>query len=143
MSQKNVQIQQQAQSQEQVQVQQLLPQQVLLVRLTEMPVEALQHRVELECLENPWLEKTSSNSSDGEENGEEGGDLFSSPLEGQGEAVDASYDYRSEDDMPDFLMGNSHSNNAAEYMAYDDTLSLTTRRNSWNTSSARSMRTDC
>lgn len=126
MSQKNVQIQQQAQSQEQVQVQQLLPQQVLLVRLTEMPVEALQHRVELECLENPWLEKTSSNSSDGEENGEEGGDMFSPPLEEQGEAS-ALYDYRSEDDMPDFLMGNSHSNNAAEYMAYDDTLSLTDR----------------
>jgi len=125
MSQKNLQIQEQAQTQGQVQVQQMLPQQVLFVRLMEMPVEALQHRVELECMENPWLEKTSPDPSEGEENGsEEGGDLFSSPLEGQGEAV---FDYRSEDDIPDFLTGASHSNNAAEYMSYDDTLSLTDR----------------
>ena len=48
MSQRNQQIQEQSQTQGQVQVQQMLPQQVLLVRLTEMPVEALQHRVELE-----------------------------------------------------------------------------------------------
>ena len=58
MSQRNLQIQEQTQGQ--VQVQQMLPQQVLLVRLTEMPVEALQHRVELECLENPWLERKES-----------------------------------------------------------------------------------
>ena len=57
MSQKNLQTQEQTQTQQQMQVQQMLPQQVLLVRLTEMPVEALQHRVELECMENPWLER--------------------------------------------------------------------------------------
>jgi len=124
MSQKNLQIQEQAQTQGQVQVQQMLPQQVLLVRLTEMPVEALQHRVELECMENPWLEKASPDPSEGGENGEEGGELFSPPSEGPGEAA---YDYRSEEDMPDFLTGASHSNNAAEYMSYDDTLSLTDR----------------
>ena len=128
MSQKNLQIQEQAQTQGQVQVQQMLPQQVLFVRLMEMPVEALQHRVELECMENPWLEKASPDPSEGGENGsEEGGDLFSPPSEGQGEAADASYDYRSEEDMPDFLTDASHSNNAAEYMSYDDTLSLTDR----------------
>ena len=55
MKQGNIQTQQQ--TQQQVQTQQLLPQQVMLVRLMEMPIEALQHRVELECLENPWLEK--------------------------------------------------------------------------------------
>ncbi|MBO4551055.1 MAG: RNA polymerase factor sigma-54, partial [Bacteroidaceae bacterium] len=47
--------------------------------------------------------------------------------ERDGERLDASYDYRSEDDMPDFLNDASHSNNAAEYMAYDDTLTLTDR----------------
>ena len=131
MSQRNLQIQEQ--TQEQVQVQQLLPQQVMLVRLTEMPVEALQHRVELECMENPWLESSPDPSERGEKqllddvNGEEGGDMFSPPSEGSGEASDALYDYRSEDDIPDFLTGASHSNNAAEFMAYDDTLSLTDR----------------
>ncbi|MCR5534210.1 MAG: hypothetical protein K6F47_03405, partial [Bacteroidaceae bacterium] len=47
----------QVQAQQQVQVQTLSPQQVMLVRLTEMPIEALQQRIENECLENPWLEK--------------------------------------------------------------------------------------
>ncbi len=122
MSQRNLQTQEQTQTQGQVQVQQMLPQQVLLVRLMEMPVESLQHRVELECMENPWLE-ASPNQSEGGENGE----WDSPPLEGQGEASDATYDYRSEEDMPDFLTGASHSNNAAEFMSYDDTLSLTDR----------------
>ena len=115
MSQGNVQIQEQAQTQGQVQVQQMLPQQVMLVRLMEMPVETLQHRVEQECMENPWLEKKE------EDNGQQTTDY------GQTDLDDASYDYRSEDDIPDFLTGASHSNNAAEFMAYDDTLSLTDR----------------
>lgn len=125
MSQKNQQIQELSQSQGQVQVQQMLPQQVLLVRLTEMPVEALQHRVELERMENPWLE-ASPNPSEGGENGEADGQ-YSPPSEEAGEAADALFDYRSEDDVPDFISGPSHSNNAAEFMAYDDTLSLTDR----------------
>ena len=118
MSQRNLQIQEQTQGQ--VQVQQMLPQQVLLVRLTEMPVEALQHRVELECLENPWLERKESEEEDLSQVLPQGGG-------GEDATDDSSYDYRSEDDIPDFLTGASHSNNAAEYMAYDDTLSLTDR----------------
>ena len=128
MKQKNLQTQQQAQAQTQgqVQQQQMLPQQVLLVRLTEMPVEALQQRVELECLENPWLEvEASPDPSEGGGNGgDEADDWFSPPSEESGEAL---YDYRSEDDIPDFLTGVSHSNNTAEFMSYDDTLSLTER----------------
>ena len=65
MAQRNLQTQEQAQTQQQTQVQQLLPQHVLLVRLTEMPVEALQHRVELECMENPWLEVSPNPSEEG------------------------------------------------------------------------------
>lgn len=124
MSQKNLQIQEQAQAQGQMQIQQMLPQQVLLVRLTEMPVEALQHRVELECMENPWLEASPSNSLSEER---EDWQQEDSPLPGEGTGGEAVYDYRSEEDMPDFLTGASHSNNAAEYMSYDDTLSLTDR----------------
>ena len=113
MSQRNIQIQEQTQGQ--VQVQQMLPQQVMLVRLMEMPVEALQHRVELECMENPWLEKKE------EDNSQQTTD------NGQADMDDAAFDYRNEDDIPDFLTGTSHSNNAAEFMSYDDTLSLTDR----------------
>lgn len=122
---KNIQTQQQ--TQQQVQVQQLLPQQVMLVRLMEMPIEALQHRVELECMENPWLEH---------KEGDEDGSVADTTYDGNAEqddsysdatAGDATYDYRSEEDIPDFLQGVSHSNNAAEYMSYDDTLTLTDR----------------
>lgn len=132
MIQRNIQTQEQ--TQQQVQVQQMLPQQVLLVRLTEMPVEALQHRVELECMENPWLE-TDTASTDHSDAGEKqlldevnGGENEALPQKGSEDgADDALFDYRSEEDMPDFLMGASHSNNAAEFMSYDDTLSLTDR----------------
>lgn len=121
MSQKNLQTQEQAQAQQQAQVQQMLPQQVLLVRLTEMPVEALQHRVELECMENPWLErKEDEDSLNPYKENEERGDNDAT-------AGDVSYDYRNEEDMPDFLNGASHSNNATEYISYDDTLSFTDR----------------
>lgn len=122
MSQGNIQIQEQAQTQGQVQVQQMLPQQVMLVRLMEMPVETLQHRVELECLENPWLERKEEEGPDSDS-----GEWQMTDGRSEKEADDASFDYRSEEDMPDFLTGPSHSNNAAEFMAYDDTLSLTDR----------------
>lgn len=113
----NQQTQEQTQTQQQVQTQQLLPQQVMLVRLMEMPVEALQHRVELECMENPWLERK---EEDNEQQTTD--DSYNDTT-----AEDATFDYRSEDDIPDFLTGTSHSNNAAEFMSYDDTLSLTDR----------------
>ena len=115
MIQRNIQTQEQ--TQQQVQTQQLLPQQVMLVRLMEMPVESLQHRVELECLENPWLERKEETTDNGQQTTDDSYD--------DATAGDASYDYRSEEDMPDFLTGASHSNNAAEFMSYDDTLSLT------------------
>ncbi|MCH5168661.1 MAG: RNA polymerase factor sigma-54 [Prevotellaceae bacterium] len=119
MAQKNLQTQEQMQTQQQMQVQQLLPQHVLLVRLTEMPIEALQQRVELECLENPWLERKEEDPLPSLKENEEGGEDTT--------AGDVTYDYRSEDDVPDFLTGASHSNNASEYMSYDDTLTLTDR----------------
>ncbi|MBQ8454854.1 MAG: RNA polymerase factor sigma-54 [Bacteroidaceae bacterium] len=120
MSQKNLQTQtgQQVQTEQQVQQQLMMPQQVLLVRLTEMPVEDLQHRVELECMENPWLERKESEEDNG---------AWQVAGAGAEKADDASFDYRSEEDVPDFLTGPSHSNNAAEFMSYDDTLSLTDR----------------
>ena len=87
-----------------------------------MPVEALEHRVELECMENPWLEAAPDPSEGGEI-----GEGTPSLSERDGEKPDAAYDYRSDEDIPDFLTGASHSNNTAEFMSYDDTLTLTDR----------------
>ena len=120
---KQTQNQVQVQTEQQVQVQTLSPQQVMLVRLTEMPLEALQQRIENECLENPWLEKASSSDSLSEEKEEWQAD---SPLpgEGSGEGVDASYDYRSEDDIPDYMLRPSYTKNTPENVEYGDTLSF-------------------
>jgi RNA polymerase sigma-54 factor len=96
---KQTQEQVQVQTEQQVQVQTLTPQQVMLVRLTEMPIEALQQRIDNECLENPWLEKAPSLDPSPEE---EGSWAVEGPLSSErGEGGEASYDYRSEDDIPD------------------------------------------
>lgn len=115
---KQTQNQVQVQTEQQVQVQTLSPQQVMLVRLTEMPIEALQQRIENECLENPWLEKTSSDPSQEGEN--DGGD--SSPMGEEG--LDASYDYRSEDDIPDYMLRPTYTRNSPENVEYGDTLTF-------------------
>lgn len=83
MDQKNVLIQQQGQ--QQVQVQTLAPQQVLLAKLTEMPVDALRQRVENECMENPWLEKAGGDSD--EAVGTEADSDGSTALDGDGGSV--------------------------------------------------------
>ncbi len=49
--------------------QQLSAQQILVAKLTELSVEELRARIETECEENPWLERTSSDSYDDEGGG--------------------------------------------------------------------------
>ena len=117
---KQTQEQVQVQTQEQVQVQTLTPQQVMLVRLTEMPIEALQQRIENECLENPWLETASPAPSEGGENSSD----TPSPWDRDGESQDASYDYRSEDDIPDYMLRPTYSKALPENVEYGDTLSF-------------------
>ena len=120
MAQDNKQTQQQVQvqTQEQVQVQTLTPQQVMLVRLTEMPIEALQQRIDNECLENPWLEK--AEGADEDSNG------FSGDSGNSGESSDSGteYDYRSEDDIPDYMLRATYNKNVPENVEYGDTLSF-------------------
>ncbi|MCR4591652.1 MAG: RNA polymerase sigma-54 factor, partial [Bacteroidaceae bacterium] len=119
---KQTQNQVQVQAQQQVQVQTLSPQQVMLVRLTEMPLEALQQRIENECLENPWLEKAPSLDPSPEEEGSWAveGPLSSERVEGG----EASYDYRSEDDIPDYMLRPTYSKNVPENVEYGDTLTF-------------------
>jgi len=122
MAQDNKQTQQQVQvqAQQQVQVQTLSPQQVMLVRLTEMPIEALQQRIENECLENPWLEKISSDPSQGGENTSDTPSLWERDEEG----LDASYDYRSEDDIPDYMLRPTYAKSTPDNMEFGDSLSF-------------------
>ena len=119
MAQDNKQTQQQVQVQAQQQVQQqtLTPQQVMLVRLTEMPIEALQQRIENECLENPWLEK-----AEGVED-ESGTSGFSGDSGENGDSS-AEYDYRSEDDIPDYMLRPTYAKSTPENVEYGDTLSF-------------------
>lgn len=122
MEQKNVLNQQQ--NQQQVQVQTLAPQQVLLARLTEMPVDALRQRVDNECMENPWLEKA-GDSGAGEATGngvaDESTDMAAGSEGGTDERVG---DYGSEDDVPDHLFGNFQGQDKPENRDYHSTLSF-------------------
>lgn len=122
MEQKNVLSQQQAQ--QQVQVQTLAPQQVLLARLTEMPVDALRQRVDNECMENPWLEKAA-----GDDAGEPAHDATEASdgtpdLTTDAGADERMGDYGSEDDVPDHLFGNGQGQNRPENVDYRTTLSF-------------------
>lgn len=56
------------QSQKLEQRQQLSAQQVLVAKLTELSVEELRARIETECEENPWLERTYDNADESYDN---------------------------------------------------------------------------
>ncbi|MBO5180630.1 MAG: RNA polymerase factor sigma-54 [Paraprevotella sp.] len=135
MAQKNI------QTQTLQQTQTLSPQQVLLVRLLEMPVSELEQRVEREMMENGALEESDTrNDGDdlyyGEDN--EGGDrddegdlapagldtYGDTPLAPSAELSQALGDYRSVDDVPDYLLRNSNRQETPEAIEYSDTASF-------------------
>ena len=70
----------------QTQTQQLTPQQVLLVRLTELPLNDLRERIDKELEDNPWLQGDLS-----EQSGTEGSDY-------ETKAEDSAYDGTSDGD---------------------------------------------
>ena len=122
MEQKNVLSQQL--NQQQVQVQTLAPQQVLLARLTELPVDALRQRVENECMENPWLEHSREDEDDAG-NAEQGGSDSSGLADGEDMGTDERMgDYGNEDEIPDHLLNYPSGNNRPENMDYRSTLSF-------------------
>jgi RNA polymerase sigma-54 factor len=98
----------QIQSQVQQQVQTLSPQQILAVKLLELPAVELEDRIHAELLENPALEE---GHEDGEADGlsEVPGQDHDDPVE-----YDVNNDYRTEDDIPDYkLQDNNQSRKAA------------------------------
>lgn len=102
--------------------QQLLQQQrlsalhVLYVKLLELPNDALQQRVENECLENPWLEKSDAK--------QESADSAADKVNNESDYNQAD-DYRSEDDTPAYLLHQASGSDAQlEHIDYGDSLSF-------------------
>lgn len=112
----------QIQSQTQQQVQTLSPQQILVVKLLELPALELEDRIHAELLENPALEEgheeTAADSADGEmlpdNEAEEGGEY------------DQLNDYLSEDDIPDYKLqeNNRSKDDKVEDIPFSDTTSF-------------------
>ncbi len=94
------QVSRQIQTQTQQQVQTLSPQQVLVVRLLELPEMAVEERVRSELLENPALEEGKEENDD-QEPIEVSGTEESSE---EGDAYDSLADYLTEDDIPDYKL---------------------------------------
>lgn len=92
----------QVQSQTQQQTQTLSPQQILVVKLLELPTVEMEDRVHAELLENPALEE-------GREDNPNEEDADSAEInEGNDSTEDTDYDslddYRNEDDIPDYKL---------------------------------------
>ena len=97
----------QLQTQALQQVQTLSPQQILAVKLLELPALEIEDRVRAELLENPALEE----GREEPERSEEGTpDEFNENVaEDGGEAdYDAEADFRSEEDIPDYYLRNNN-----------------------------------
>ncbi len=128
------------QSQSVQQVQTLSPQQVLQVRLLEMPVSELEQRVKNELIDNGALEERLDASGDSEVSAE---NMYSdtgtqqeeenvSGLDGglpsdeyrPAEVRQAMDDYRSPDDVPDYLLRDHGGKDRPETMDYGDTISF-------------------
>lgn len=118
------------------QTQTLSPQQVLQVRLLEMPVSELEQRVKNELIENGALEESDSypdadegyaaeGTDDAADTGDAGmeaySDLVSSPSK---ELKDALGDYRNSDEVPDYLLRNYNTATTLETIEYSDTISF-------------------
>ena len=119
MKQRNEQIQQELMLQ--TLQQNLSAQQVIATRLTELSLEALEQRVENECMENPWLEKESVPTEDiplagerGDSEDEEGG------WDNAGGMDDMAKDYRTEDDIPEYLLQTRNDAEDGVHMEYSE-----------------------
>lgn len=114
----------QVQSQAQQQIQTLSPQQILVVKLLELPAVELEDRIHAELLENPALEEgKEENSSD------EYADDASADEEGGGEDAneyDSLGDYLNEDDIPDYKLqeNNRSKDEQAEDIPFSDATSF-------------------
>lgn len=86
----------QIQTQTQRQIQTLSPQQILVVKLLELPTLEFEERIHAELLENPALEEGKENLSESEE--------FENNQEEESAEYDSLDDYLTEDDIPDYKL---------------------------------------
>ncbi len=114
----------QVQTQTQQQLQTLSPQQILVVRLLELPALELEDRVHAELLENPALEE-------GAEHGDAEESFDENHVDENGERLEQEDwslgDYRTEDDIPDYkLRDNNYSSKEeqAEHIPFSDAVSF-------------------
>lgn len=112
----------QIQSQAQQQIQTLSPQQILVVKLLELPALELEDRIHAELLENPALEEGTEETSDEYSdagNEEEGAD-------NDANEYDSLNDYLTEDDIPDYKLqeNNRSRNEQAEDIPFSDSTSF-------------------
>lgn len=112
------------QTQAQQQIQTLSPQQILAVKLLELPTVELEERIHAELLDNPALEEGKEPSAEAEEQ--------DSYLDGDAErdsdsSEDLSLgDYRTEDDIPDYKLqeNNRSKGETAEEIPFSDSISF-------------------
>lgn len=91
----------QQQQQQQQQIQTLSPQQILVVKLLELPIVELEERVRSEVFENPALEKGQDENTTDDYAGE---DSAISQEDGGNTDYDSLSDYLTEDDIPDYKL---------------------------------------
>ncbi|MDR2859668.1 MAG: RNA polymerase factor sigma-54 [Mediterranea sp.] len=111
----------QKQVQTQQQIQTLSPQQILVVKLLELPAVELEERIHAELLENPALEEIENDNS-AEDNIDNEGDSESN--EDPGNDYDSLGDYLTEDDIPDYKL--QENNRSKEEQVADIPFSDTT-----------------
>lgn len=114
----------QVQTQAQQQVQTLSPQQILAVKLLELPTMELEERIHAELLDNPALEEgkeAPDNDTENDYNVDENGD----PNPESSEDLSLG-DYRTEDDIPDYKLqeNNRSKGEIAEEIPFSDTTSF-------------------
>ena len=122
MTQYSRQVQTQAQQQEQT----LSPQQILVVKLLELPTLELEERIHSELLDNPALEEGKEPSEDHEDHE----DNFATDEDGEpnsdyGEDLSLG-DYRTEDDIPDYKLqeNNRSKGETPEEIPFSDNVSF-------------------
>ncbi len=120
MAQGSKQIQMQAQQQ----IQTLSPQQILVVKLLELPAVELEDRVRAELLENPALEEGRESTPDAED--ADASSAENMPEDEGDTNYDSLSDYLTEDDIPDYkLQEHNHSKGEqAEEIPFSDATSF-------------------
>ena len=115
----------QIQAQTQQQVQTLSPQQILAVKLLELPSIELEDRVRAELLENPALEEGKEDTPDNDY-ADNPDTETQSPEDGGDTDYDSLDDYLTEDDIPDYKLqeNNRSRDERAEEIPFSDTTSF-------------------